>query len=508
MNEQSLIRQNMELTNNRVLKTAGIIIFLGGLATLSVYLSGNGDANLTWVKSVVPSLSALLLLALTWYFLIRKGKINTIAPYIIMTVIIVCISIIEGSLNTSREMMALWFVVVILSIFYFNARLTLYTCILGIIFNSILLSIFPSLLPTAPVNSAIATRFFIYIWAAIAAVAGTAAARRLIDFAIERENVALKAMQQMQMAAVELRDGATDLAASSQNIIAMASHTEEAFGQIANNMEEVACSSQNQAQETEKSYLAIEEVTHAVDNMGGIVGELGDLAQRLLEIVKEGNQTLEKQSKLMIETAQANSQVIQAVSEMQDQSRHIGMIISTISAIADQTNLLALNAAIEAARAGEQGRGFAVVAEEVRKLAEESGKAAASISRIIEEAQKSTDDTKEKTVISSQLFRQQEEAVENTAKMFAAIEQETMVVVKSVQSLNFVHNNVAGASVSIRGSLQSIAAVAQQLAASVEEVSAVTTEQNRNLQNMITAVRSLDNLSTKMFQQGEELTVI
>jgi methyl-accepting chemotaxis protein len=67
------------------------------------------------------------------------------------------------------------------------------------------------------------------------------------------------------------------------------------------------------------------------------------------------------------------------VSALADASDRVGNLVETIARIARQTNLLALNAAIEAARAGEHGRGFAVVAEEVRTLAEESGRAAREI---------------------------------------------------------------------------------------------------------------------------------
>ena len=48
-------------------------------------------------------------------------------------------------------------------------------------------------------------------------------------------------------------------------------------------------------------------------------------------------------------------EAIALIGQLNEQSRSIEAIVSTISAIADQTNLLALNAAIEAARAGGAG---------------------------------------------------------------------------------------------------------------------------------------------------------
>lgn len=71
----------------------------------------------------------------------------------------------------------------------------------------------------------------------------------------------------------------------------------------------------------------------------------------------------------------------------------IEKISHEISSISEQTNLLALNAAIEAARAGDHGRGFSVVADEVRNLAQSSGKAVSKIEVLAQEMRGIVDET-------------------------------------------------------------------------------------------------------------------
>lgn len=152
-----------------------------------------------------------------------------------------------------------------------------------------------------------------------------------------------------------------DLAAVMNVLSDSSCSSEQAAVQSMKNAEQQKLESESVATAVNELVMTTNEITANIESAAQNAERVKSEAQNALGITHKTGDRIDELAE-SIEQSQAH------IMALEEQSKEINQVISTIQSIAEQTNLLALNAAIEAARAGESGRGFAVVADEVRQL--------------------------------------------------------------------------------------------------------------------------------------------
>jgi methyl-accepting chemotaxis protein len=300
------------------------------------------------------------------------------------------------------------------------------------------------------------------------------------------------------------------------------------LGEISASSQTVGVASEQMARSGEQAGMAVAEISDAVSNVAQgaetQVRALGEARQLTAEVTsgtrasaqdaeetaaavrdtrdlaKEGAAAVVRATDAMQAVQASSSEISDTIRELGSMSDKIGGIVDTITAIAEQTNLLALNAAIEAARAGEQGRGFAVVAEEVRKLAEESQTAAASISSLIAQIQTGTSRAVEVVTDGAQRAEQGAATVEEAREVFERIDAGVQNMSDRVERITTAVAQIAVAGGRVQESIEQVLTVAEQSSASAEQVSATTQETSASTQQIAASASELNKTAEQLQQ--------
>lgn len=294
---------------------------------------------------------------------------------------------------------------------------------------------------------------------------------------------------------------------ASQELAATSEETSASAEEVSRTVEEIAKGASEQASDAENG-------ASMVANLGDKINELVVNSDEIIKVTKDvmdsnmngvkAVETLKNENK---ENKYTTENIEKAVLGLNDKSKNIGNILQTITSIAEQTNLLALNASIEAARAGEQGKGFAVVANEIRELAEGSGRAAGEIREIVTGIQTESENTVKVMGEVKESSIKQGKAVNKVNDSFTDISKKIDEISSKIEAMNDFISEINGGKNALVGAIENISSVSEETAAASEEVSASMQQQTSAVEQVAQLADNLNSLADSLNKEMDKFKI-
>lgn len=241
----------------------------------------------------------------------------------------------------------------------------------------------------------------------------------------------------------------------------------------------------------------IKGVARVAESVEKLVEETEEMINRGMEIVN----FLGERAK---ETTDITLAVSESIESLRKETETINSFVKTITDITEQTNLLSLNASIEAARAGNAGRGFAVVAEEIRKLADDSAKAAGEIKNNVGHISKQTEHTVASAGQAREMVTAQAEAVKDVVEVFHVMQ---FRMNELVQGLKDIVDNTERADGERRDAVAAVRDISNIIEENAQNAETVNEVAEKLLKNVERLKLTADMLGENMEDLKTEISV-
>lgn len=288
------------------------------------------------------------------------------------------------------------------------------------------------------------------------------------------------------------------LSASAREINSTALEINASTEEVAQAIEQISRGAGTQADMVEKTSKMIREMAVSIDLVAARARETAKAARETSLTAQHGGSLANDSLERMKDFFEIQEAIGSQFDTFNGKLQKVGKVADCIGNIARQTNLLALNASIEAARAGEYGKGFGVVAEEVRKLADGSSESASEISDMIDSLREESRRVHEVIQESSRSIKEGKKNIDITATAFQEILKTVLETERKASSIADLSQMQQDGSVKMVRAVDEIAKVADDNAASTEQVSAATEEQLASMQDMALATKELTQLAEQL----------
>ena len=260
---------------------------------------------------------------------------------------------------------------------------------------------------------------------------------------------------------------------------------------FSDHLKDVAQGNKVQADNTLTMNQSISVISNEFDQMGDMIKRVSHSSNVTTTKANEGNVTVKKAIEQMHAIDQHTDTTVQVITNLNKKANEIQEIVSLITSFAEQTNLLALNASIEAARAGSHGAGFAVVAREVRKLAEESGKATTEIAALISQIKNETNMAVTVTEQGSQSVKEGLTLVNHASHAFKEISSSIFGITSDISEVDQLSNKINRNIQEMATFIDDIKSISIQSAENVQYVAASTETQSITVQEIVSSINEL-----------------